>query len=168
MARLTRRLAHAIVALGVCALAACSADSSGINAPPSSANLAAVGDQDDLGPARAAQVKHQGRLMQDRDIVGTGIGRLNDGRPEITVLVRNNGAANRVPRELDGVPVTVDVTGDITILPEFAVGPRARPGGGGGGGSINPTDFARPAYIGMSTGNANECASGTIGAKISK
>jgi hypothetical protein len=169
MVRSSRRaaLARAEGAFGLVALAACSADSPNVNAPPSSANLAAVGDLQDLGPARAAQVKHQGRLMQDRDILGTAIGRLNDGRPEITVLARNARAAAKMPRELDGVPVTVEVTGDITILPEVAVGPRARPGGGGGG-SIKPTDRARPAYIGMSTGNANECASGTIGAKILK
>ena len=168
MVRSSRRaaLARAVVAFALVALAACSADSPNVNAPPSSANLAAVGDQNDLGAARAAQAKHQGRLMQDRDILGTAIGRLNDGRPEITVLARNASAAARMPRELDGIPVTVEVTGDITILPEVAdAGPRARPGGGGG---IKPTDYARPAYIGMSTGNANECASGTIGAKISK
>lgn len=171
MVRSSRRaaLVRAVVAFGLVALAACSADSPNVNAPPSSANLAAVGDLQDLGPARAAQVKHQGRLMQDRDILGTAIGRLNDGRPEITVLARNARAAAKMPRELDGVPVTVEVTGDITILPLVAdAGPRARPGGGGGGGSIKPTSFARPAYIGMSTGNAEECASGTIGAKISK
>ena len=161
-------LARAVVAFGLVALAACSADSPNVNAPPSSANLAAVGDPDDLGPARAAQVKHQGRLMQDRDILGTAIGRLNDGRPEITVLARNASAGARMPRELDGIPVTVEVTGDITILPQVAnAGPRAKPGGGGGG-SIQPTDYRRPAYAGMSTGNSNECAAGTIGAKINK
>ena len=159
-----------LVAAGLVTLTACSSDSPNVNSPlPASPNLAAVGDLEDLGPARAAQVKHQGRLMNDRDILGTAIGRLNDGRPEITVLVRNNGAANRVPRDLDGIPVTIDVTGDITILPLVAdAGPRARPGGGGGGGSVKPTDWARPAFTGMSTGNASECASGTIGAKISK
>jgi hypothetical protein len=171
MVRSSRRaaLTRAVIAFGLVVLAACSADSPNVSAPPSSANLTAVGDQDDLGAARAAQLKHQGRLMQDRDILGTAIGRLNDGRPEVTVLARNASAAARMPRELDGVPVTVEVTGDITILPQVAdAGPRARPGGGGGGGTIQPTDYRRPAYVGMSTGNANECASGTIGAKISK
>jgi len=107
--------------------------------------------------------------MADRDVLGTGVGRLSDGRPEVTIFAKNAGAAARVPKELDGVPVTVEVTGEITALPAVAdASPRARPGGGGGGGSIRPTDYARPAYVGMSTGNANECSAGTIGAKILK
>jgi hypothetical protein len=107
--------------------------------------------------------------MADREVLGTGVGRLSDGRPEVTVFARNGGAAARMPKELDGVPVTVEVTGEITALPAVAdASPRARPGGGGGGGgSVRPTDYARPAYVGMSTGNANECSAGTIGAKIS-
>jgi hypothetical protein len=138
-------------------------------APPTAARLAAVGRQDDLGPARAAKARHTDRLLADRDLLGTAVGRLADGRPEITVFARNASVAARVPRQLDGIPVVVEVTGDITVLPAVASGsPRARPGGGGGGGGIKPTDYARPAYVGMSTGNANECASGTIGAKILK
>ena len=163
-----RRIAAGCIALF--ALAACSDAPNAITPPtaPSAANLAAVGRDDDLGPALAAQGKHTGRLMADRDVLGTGVGRLSDGRPEVTVFARNAGAAARVPNELDGIPVTVEVTGEITALPEVSnASPRARPGGGGGG-SIRPTDFARPAYIGMSTGNALECAAGTIGAKILK
>ena len=127
-----------------------------------------VGRDDDLGPALAAQGKHTGRLMRDRDLLGTAVGRLNDGRPEVTVFARNAGAVARVPKDLDGVPVTVEVTGEITALPAVAkASPNAKPGGRGNA-SIKPTDYARPAYVGMSTGNALECAAGTIGAKISK
>ena len=161
-----RRIAAGCIALF--ALAACSDAPNAITPPtaPSTPNLAAVGRDDDLGPALAAQGKHTGRLMADRDVLGTGVGRLSDGRPEVTVFARNASAAARMPRDLDGVPVTVEVTGEITALPAVAdASPRARPGGGG---SIKPTDYARPAYVGMSTGNALECAAGTIGAKILK
>jgi hypothetical protein len=164
LATRARRVAAGCIALF--ALAACSSDSPNAITPPTEPNLVAVGRDDDLGPALAAQARHTGRLMADREVLGTAVGRLNDGRPEVTVFAKNGGAAARVPKELDGVPVTVEVTGVISALPAVAdASPRARPGGGG---SIKPTDYARPAYVGMSTGNANECASGTIGAKISK
>jgi len=164
-----RRIAAACVAL--VAFAACSDAPNGITppAPPSDPNLAAVGRADDLGPALAAQGKHTRRLMRDRDLLGTAVGRLNDGRPEVTVFARNAGAAARVPKHLDGVPVTVEVTGEIKALPATSkTSPHAKGGGRAGSGSISPTDYARPAYVGMSTGNALECAAGTIGAKISK
>ena len=163
-----RRITAACLAL--VAFAACSDAPNGITppTPPSDPNLAAVGRDDDLGPALAAQGKHTGRLMRDRDLLGTAVGRLNDGRPEVTVFARNAGAVARVPKDLDGVPVTVEVTGEITALPAVAkASPNAKPGGRGNA-SIKPTDYARPAYVGMSTGNALECAAGTIGAKISK
>ena len=163
-----RRIAAACV--GLVAFAACSDTPNGITppAPPADPNLAAVGRDDDLGPALAAQGKHTGRLMRDRDLLGTAVGRLNDGRPEVTVFARNAGAASRVPKDLDCVPVTVEVTGEITALPATSkASPHAKPGSGGST-SIKPTDYARPAYVGMSTGNALECAAGTIGAKISK
>ena len=161
-ARVGRVAAACIVVLAL----AWSPDAPNVVAPPTASNLSAVGNQDDLGAARAAQARHTGQLMADRDLLGTGIGRLSDGRPEITVFARNAAAAARVSKEFDGIPVVVEVTGDITALPAVAnVSPSARRGGSG---SVKPTDYARPAYIGMSTGNENECASGTIGAKVSK
>ena len=162
-----RRTAAACIAL--VAFAACSDTPNGITppAPPSAPDRAAVGRDDDLMPALAAQGKHTGQLMRDRDLLGTAVGRLSDGRPEVTVFAKNAGAAARVPTELDGIPVTVEVTGEISALPAVSkASPHAKPGGGAG--SIKPTGYARPAYVGMSTGNALECAAGTIGAKISK
>lgn len=160
-ARARRAVAGCVALL---ALAACSSDAPNVAAPPTAANLAAVGRQDDLGPALAAQAKHTNRLLADRDVLGTGIGRLTDGRPEVTVFARNASAAAKLPRDLDGIPVVIEVTGDITILPEKAnASPRARPGGGG----TSPTSFfSRPVPIGVSTGRADECAAGTIGARV--
>jgi hypothetical protein len=164
-AALTRRAVAGCVAL--LALAACSPDAPNVAAPPTAPNLVAVGRQDDLGPARAAQAKHTNRLLADRDVLGTGIGRLTDGRPEVTVFARNASAAAKLPRDLDGIPVVVEVTGDIKILPEKAnASPRARPGGGGGGGTSPTSFFNRPVPIGVSTGRADECAAGTIGARV--
>src|SRR5689334_21202697 len=140
-----RRITAACVAL--VAFAACSDAPNGITppAPPSDPNLAAVGRADDLGPALAAQGKHTGRLMRDGDLIGTAVGRLNDGRPEVTVFAKNAGAASRVPKDLDGVPVTVEVTGEIVALPAVAkASPHAKPGRSGSA-SISPTSYARPA-----------------------
>jgi hypothetical protein len=161
-ARARRAVAGCVALL---ALAACSSDAPNVVAPPTAANLVAVGRQDDLGPALAAQAKHTNRLLADRDVLGTGIGRLADGRPEVTVFARNASAAAKLPRNLDGIPVVVEVTGDITILPEKAdASPRARPGGGG---ATSPTSFfSSPVPIGVSTGRADECAAGTIGARV--
>jgi hypothetical protein len=64
---------------------------------------------------------------------------------------------------VDGVPVSVVVTGEIKALPAVANAP-ARPSAAG---SVNPkASFARPVPIGVSTGNAGECSSGTIGARV--
>ena len=55
--------------------------------------------------------------------------------------------------------------------PFSAILPRkGKPGGGGGGGgSADPTaTFARPVPIGVSIGNENECAAGTLGARVLK
>lgn len=164
----TRAGRIAATCIALVAFAACSDAPNGITppAPPSAPDLAAVGRDDDLGPALAAQAKHTGRLMSDRDLLGTAVGRLADGRPEVTVFAKNAGSAARVPKDLDGVPVTVEVTGEISALPAASkASPNAKPGGTT---SIKPTDYARPAYVGMSTGNALECAAGTISAKISK
>jgi hypothetical protein len=81
-----RRITAACLAL--VAFAACSDAPNGITppTPPSDPNLAAVGRDDDLGPALAAQGKHTGRLMRDRDLLGTAVGRLSNGRPEVTVF----------------------------------------------------------------------------------
>jgi len=164
-ARARRAVAGCVALL---ALAACSSDAPNVAAPPTAANLVAVGRQDDLGPALAAQAKHTNRLLADREVLGTGIGRLTDGRPEVTVFARNASAAAKLPRDLDGIPVVIEVTGDITILPEKAdASPRGKPGGGGGGGNLQPTSFfPRPVPIGVSTGRADECAAGTIGARV--
>ena len=94
---LTARLTRAVAVIGLAVAAACAPDAPSVVAPPpSDANLIAVGRPDDLGLARAAQVRHTGRLLGNRDILGTGIGRLSDGRPGITVYARNAAAAARL------------------------------------------------------------------------
>ncbi len=54
------------------------------------------------------------RLMQIDGVVGVGIGEA-DGRPVITVLVREDSESVRrnVPPELDGHPTRIQVVGDV-------------------------------------------------------
>lgn len=66
-------------------------------------------------PTHAASVKekHEVSLMAMDGVEGVGIGRGLLGDEAIIVYVRDQQAALRVPKELDGVPVQVQVTGRI-------------------------------------------------------
>ena len=116
--------------------------------------------QSDLGPAMAAQNRHNDELMRNPDVVGTGAGHAPDGRPAVYVLERAPGARG-VPSEVDGVPVVEKVTGDIAAV-------RAGPGVAAipGPKVNNRSRFDRPVPIGVSTGNQGACVAGTIGARV--
>jgi hypothetical protein len=80
------------------------------------------------------------------------------------VLTKNRVNAGAIPWNLEGVPVVVNVTGEISAMPKppWAGGP-----GGDSGNTIDPTArFDRPVPIGVSTGNIGECSAGTIGARV--
>ncbi len=59
--------------------------------------------------------KHQNRLMDIAGVEGIGIGGTADA-PVILVMVRDGGAEvrQRIPAQLDGYPVKVEVVGEIT------------------------------------------------------
>jgi hypothetical protein len=59
--------------------------------------------------------KHQNRLMDIAGVEGVGIGGTAEA-PVILVMVREGGAdvRQRVPPQLDGYPVKVEVVGEIT------------------------------------------------------
>jgi len=136
---------------------------------------AAVGSG--LERAIEVQERNSDRLLARGAIVGAGIGLDESGVAEIVVLAERGV---RVAETLGGVPVEVKVTGAIASA---KAAPRKKPdnpgkgNGGGGGGegggeepepSLSTTDlWPRPVPIGISTGNANECAAGTIGARVS-
>jgi hypothetical protein len=116
--------------------------------------------QSDLGPAMAAQNRHNDELMRNPDVVGTGAGYAPDGRPAVYVLERAPGARD-VPSEVDGVPVVEKVTGDISAV-RAGSGVAAAPGPK----INNRSRFDRPVPIGVSTGNEGACIAGTIGARV--
>jgi hypothetical protein len=128
---------------------------------------AAAGDQDSLARVVAVQERHTDRLLARAGVVGTAVGG-DAGAPVVRVFTARRGVS--VTSELDGVPVLKTVTGPITAAHHRA-GHSGGPGGGEGGGSSEPSRTAtwpRPVPIGISTGRADECAAGTIGARVKR
>jgi hypothetical protein len=130
--------------------------------PETDPNLALQGAPPGLARALAAQAKHTDRLLKVAGVVGTAVGLGADGKPEVRLLTKTPGVRG-LPSSVDGVPVSVVVTGEIRAIPAAANAP-VRPAASRG---IRTTArFARPVPIGVSTGNAGECSSGTIGARV--
>jgi hypothetical protein len=123
--------------------------------------------------AVAAQERHSGKLMKIRGVVGTAVSVETSGNPVVKVYTESPNVQG-IPRQLDGHPVVIQVTGRIFAF-HHCKGKHANDpgcpdtGGGGDGGSDDPTDptaqFPRPVPIGVSTGHSNVTA-GTIGARV--
>ncbi|HBG46360.1 MAG TPA: hypothetical protein DDW94_05150 [Deltaproteobacteria bacterium] len=103
--------------------------------------------------AIAVQNSRAKQLMSVQGVVGIAVGINDEGQPAIQVYSKKLLAPGAIPGSLDGIPVVIKVSGDFSAM-------RAP-------GKINPAvRFARPVPIGVSTGNAGECSSGTIGARV--
>lgn len=117
-----------------------------------------------LGRAADVKERHADRLMANPGVVGAGVGVMQSGTPGVVVLTRHPGVAG-IPADLEGVPVEVVVTGEISAIPaheeegpDSAAKAVAR---------IDRTQrFPRPVPIGVSSGNGYECSAGTIGARV--
>ncbi len=130
--------------------------------------------QDRLDAAIIAQEQLTDHVLTIPGVVGTAVGVTGSGVPVVKVYVTTPGVSG-VPGRTGGVPVVVEVTGEIFALQEV---PRAPPpcpprcpGGGGGGeedapAPVDPTArWDRPVPIGVSTGHPSITA-GTIGARV--
>jgi len=110
--------------------------------------------------AMDVQEAHTPDLMSDPEVVGTAVGLDSRGRPIILVFVASRDVRG-IPRNIEGFPVVVKVTGEIFAL--------NKPPHDHGGDSIDPTDptarFDRPVPIGVSTGHPDITA-GTIGCRV--
>jgi len=96
--------------------------------------------------AIAAQNRHTEQLIRHPGVVGIGTGIGADGLPVIRIFGRHSGLSG-IPKSLDGIPVTVRVTG---LFIAYA----------------DSTDrLTRPVSIGVSTGHPAITA-GTIGARV--
>jgi len=93
-------------------------------------------------------------LMKTPGVVGVGTSLDDNGQLCIRVLTNSESApvsdrpAARIAPAIEGIPVVVEEVGPITA---FAL-----------------TKSYRPVPIGVSVGNANECAAGTIGCQVTK
>lgn len=104
--------------------------------------------------AMAVQNRHTRDLLAIPEVVGTATGLTDSGRPAVLVFTRTETPPGLIPASLDGVPTVVRVTGEIVPL---------KPAGGG---FSTTAVLPPPVPIGVSTGNSNECAAGTIGARV--
>jgi hypothetical protein len=99
----------------------------------------------DLRAAIAAQRRHTDALLKMPGVVGTAVTLLPDGRSGVQILLERAGIAG-LPQALEGIPVTLRVTGRLMA-------------------ASDPTTRRRPAPMGFSVGHPAITA-GTIGARV--
>lgn len=140
-----------VLSAGAAWFTGCSKDGAPVVAPQlgsaySSGSASGVIRLDDPGirSAIAAQERATPGLMGN-GIIGTGVSADAAGKAIIVIYAERAGVA--VPAQIDGIATRTLVTGPIV--------PYAKPGGG-------------TLQMGTSTGNDNECASGTLGCVVVK
>lgn len=101
-----------LIVLPLAALIMCG----GCKKPPSGERSAPIVPSREITQVMDA---HVDELMATSGVVGVAIGALDDGTPCILVLVVNDSAGIRksVPREIEGHPVKIEVTGEIRPMP---------------------------------------------------
>lgn len=158
---------HASVSIALVALllaAGCGPDHTPTANTPTTPDLASGGTQGpDLRAAIAAKDKYASNLLRQPGVEGVAVTLTTGNRPAV-VIFTSRAAMAGLPHQLDSIPVVQNLSG-----PFSAILPHAKPNrkGGKGGGSADPTSrFTRPVPIGVSIGNWNECAAGTLGARV--
>ena len=138
------RLLVAIAVLAISVSLACSDQPAGPS-PGAESPSADLSIGPDVRAAIAAQERHTARLLALPGVVGTGVGLNPAGRPVIRVFTAAQGIGG-VPASLEGVPVSLQVTGAFVARSD-------------------PTTRQRPAPLGFSVGHPDITA-GTIGARV--
>lgn len=138
------RVVALVVGLGTVFWLGCSDERDGLTAPPALPQFGVFGQQD-IDRAIAAQERYSAALMRNPAVIGTAVGLLPNGRPAVRVFVTNPNVPD-IPVELDGIPVSREVTGLFVAFSD-------------------PTTRERPAPIGYSVGHPAITA-GTIGLRV--
>ena len=129
--------------------------------------------KDNPGVQRAMDVQDRNteRFMAKHGVVGTGTGLDEEGNPAVIIFTERALGKAEIPATLEGIPVIENVVGEVVPV--------------AGGGNSKPTAekpkpssgtttttlartvrHPRPVPIGISTGNINDCGSGTIGVRV--
>lgn len=139
-----------LASLAAFALFGCGTRQSLSTAPTDASKSGAAGSMSirnaGLVNAMAAQNRATPELLRISGVIGSGTSADEAGRPVIVVYAERAGMA-AVPAEIEGIPTRTVITGPVTAY--------AKPGGG-------------TLQMGTSTGNDNECASGTLGCVVVK
>jgi hypothetical protein len=108
-----------------------------------------------LGPALAAQKRHEAQLFALPGVMAVGTGVAEPGQaPTVDVFLNvqaPGAAAVALPQVLEGVGVRVWQTDQIRAFD---------------GGANHRRDFPAPVPMGVSTGNDNGCFTGTLGFRV--
>jgi hypothetical protein len=104
-------------------------------------------------------------VMAIDGVVGIGTGLSETGQPALVILTRSAADRPRLPRAAEGVPVVYLAVGTPVPLSE------AEPLSAGVASFRKTATYGteravRPVPIGISTGNWNQCAAGTIAARV--
>ncbi len=157
-----RRFLLPFLVLAGFAVSSCGTEIPEPTGPAAGPNLALNLQPPDLTQALAAQARYTDKLLRIRGVVGTAVGLGPNNQAQVRLYTTAPGVSG-LPGNLDGVPVSVVVTGEIRALPIVTDAP-AWPSAGA---HIDPGgSFSRPVPIGVSTGNQGECSVGTIGARV--
>ena len=119
-----------------------------------------------IAAAMDVQDRHTASLMTNSNVVGTATGVMDDGTPAILVFTKEEIAPSLlakgtvIPSELEGVPVVVQVTGELKAMKA-------------GGGVSHTAKQTPPIQLGTSGGWRYDlangyCCGGTLGALIQK
>lgn len=160
LAQPLRRALIPVFALAGFIISSCGPDGSDPTGPDLDPTLTVHGSPPGLAKALAAQARHTDKLLRVEGVVGTAVGLGSKSQAEVQLFTKAAGVRG-LPANLDGVPVSVVVTGEIRAQPALADAPAVT------AAAVNrKARFARPVPIGVSTGNQGECSAGTIGARV--
>jgi hypothetical protein len=160
LAQPLRRALIPVFAITAALVTSCGPDDREPTGPGLDPNLAVQGSPPGLTKALAAQARHTDRLLRVNGVVGTAVGLGAKGEAQVQLFTKAPGVRG-LPSSLDGVPVSIIVTGEIRAQPALAEGRAAT------AAAVNrKARFTRPVPIGISTGNQGECSAGTIGARV--
>lgn len=95
------------------------------------------------------KTRHEDEILSKVGVVATGVGVYTSDKAAVWVFVSDQNTKD-IPTEIDGVPTHIEYVGDVHALTVF------------------PTAYRTPMWSGVSVGNDNECAAGTIGCVVTR